>query len=303
MRVLVTGASGMIGAAVCDALLARGDEVAGLSRDPARARSTNPTVTWHAWDPANERPPEAAYEGVDAVVNLIGENINQRLTDAAKQRISDSRVRATKNLVDGMLAATPTPPILVSQCAVGYYGDHGEAIIDESTPPASTWTARMCVEWEREALAAEQGDVRVAVLRTAPVLDPEGGLLKQLLPVFKVGVGGPLAGGRQYMPLIHRDDEVGLILWALDNRPVTGAVNAALPSPVTNREFSKALGTALRRPAVVPVPRFAVVAMRGEELTEQILASMRVIPRRALDLGYAFRFSEVDAALRNLLRR
>ncbi|HEX2128750.1 MAG TPA: NAD-dependent epimerase/dehydratase family protein, partial [Solirubrobacterales bacterium] len=123
MRILVTGASGMIGSAVCDALLARADEVVGLSRDPQRARSTNPTVTWHAWDPANERPPKAAFDGVDAVINLIGENINQRLTDEAKQRIRDSRVRATKNLVDGMLAAPRTPRTLVSQNAIGYYGD------------------------------------------------------------------------------------------------------------------------------------------------------------------------------------
>jgi hypothetical protein len=303
VRVLISGASGMIGRAVADALLARGDEVAGLTRDPARARNTNPTVSWHTWDPANERPPAESFAEVDAVVNLIGENINQRLTDGAKRRIADSRVRATKNLVDGLLAATPSPPVLISQCAVGYYGDHGEAIVDESTPPDTTWTAQMCAEWEREALAAQQGDVRVAVLRSAPVLDPEGGLLKQLLPVFRLGGGGALAGGRQYMPLIHRDDEVGLILWAIAQQEVTGPLNATSPNPVTNREFTKALAAALRRPAVVPVPRFALVAMRGEELTDQILASMRVIPRRALDLGYAFRFADVDAALRNLLQR
>jgi uncharacterized protein len=302
MRVLITGASGMIGKAVADALLARGDEVVGLSRDPARARATNPTLSWHAWDPANERPPEAAFDEVDGVVNLIGENINQRLTDEAKRRLSDSRVRATKNLVDGLLAATPSPPVLVSQSTVGYYGDHGEAIVDESTPPDTTWTAQLVVEWEQAALAAEGSGTRVAVLRSAPVLDPEGGLLKQLLPVFRLGAGGPLAGGRQYMPLIHRDDEVGMLLWALGNERVTAQVNAASPNPVTNREFSKALGAALRRPALVPAPRFAVVAMRGEELTEQILASMRVVPRRALDLGYEFRFPEVDGALRDLLR-
>ncbi len=133
MRVLVTGASGAIGSAVCDALLARGDEVVGLSRDPAKARHTNPTVTWHAWDPANERPPAEAFAGVDAVINLVGEEINQRLTDEAKQRIHDSRVRATHNLVDGILAASPSPPVLVSQSAIGIYGDHGEAIVDESS--------------------------------------------------------------------------------------------------------------------------------------------------------------------------
>lgn len=301
MRVLVSGATGLIGSAVCDALLARGDEVVGLSRDPAKARSTNPTVSWHAWNPAHERPPEAAFEGVDAVVNLIGENINQRLTPAAKERIRDSRVRATKNLVDGLLAAPRTPPTLVSQCAVGYYGDHGEAIVDESTPPATDWVGTMCAEWEAEALAAERGDVRVAVLRSAPVLDPDGGLLKQLLPVFKLGLGGPLAGGHQYMPWIHRDDEVGLILWALDNSEASGSLNATGATPATNREFSKALGAALHRPAIAPVPRFALTAMRGEELTDQILGSIRAVPRRALDLGYEFRFAAVEPALRDLV--
>jgi uncharacterized protein (TIGR01777 family) len=303
MRVLVSGASGLIGSAVCDALLARGEEVAGLSRDPVRARRTNPTVSWHTWDPAHERPPEAALEGVDAVLNLIGENINQRLTPSAKQRIRDSRVRATKNLVDGMLATTPTPRVLVSQCAVGYYGEHGEAMVDESTPPATDWVGRLCLDWQNEALGAQRGDVRVTVFRTAPVLDRDGGLLKQLLLPFKLGLGGPLAGGRQYMPWIHRDDLVGLLLWALAGDEIQGAVNATAPDPVTNREFSKALAGALNRPAIVPVPRLAIVAMRGEELTDQVLASIRAIPRRALDVGFAFRFPELRPALDDLLAR
>ena len=302
MRVLITGASGLIGSAVCDALLARGDEVVGLSRDPARARSTNPTVSWHAWDPVNERPPEAAFAGVDAVVNLIGENINQRLTDEAKQRIRATRGRATKNLVDGMLAASPTPATLISQSAIGYYGDRGAAIVDESTPPAEGFLAQLVVEWENEALRAAGGGVRVVVFRTGLLLDPDGGLLKQLMLPFKLGVGGPIAGGDQYMPWIHRDDEVGLFLWALDNPKVDGVLNATAPNPVTNRELSKALGRALRRPAVMPVPRLALVALRGSELTEQIAGSYRVIPRRALDLGYGFRYTELDAALRDLLR-
>jgi uncharacterized protein (TIGR01777 family) len=293
----------MIGSALCDALLARGEEVAGLSRDPARARETNPTVAWHVWDPVHERPPDAAFEGVDAVVNLIGENINQRLTPAAKQRIRDSRVRATKNLVDGMLAAPATPRVLVSQCAIGYYGERGDAIVDESTPPAGDWTGQLCRDWQDEALVAAESGVRVTVLRTAPVLDPEGGMLKQLLLPFKLGVGGPLAGGRQYMAWIHRDDEVGLILWALGDEAAGGPLNAAAPNPVTNREFSSSLGRVLGRPAFMPVPRLAVVAMRGEELTDQVLSSIRVIPRRAVDLGFAFRFPELEPALRDLLGR
>ena len=302
MRVLVTGATGLIGSAVCDALLARGEEVVGLSRDPAKARSTNPTVSWHAWDPANERPPEAAFEGVDAVVNLIGEEINQRLTDEAKRRIRDSRVRATKNLVDGMLAANPQPATLISQAAIGIYGDRGEAIVDESTPPGDGFLPQIVVEWENEARRAEGPGVRVVIFRTGLVLDPDGGLLKQLGLPFKLGLGGPLAGGGFYMPWIHRDDEVGLILWALDTPQVSGTLNATAPNPVTNRELSQALGRALHRPSLIPAPRLAIVAMRGEELTEQITGSYRVIPRRAQDLGYAFRFTDVDAALADLYR-
>ncbi|MGH2951741.1 MAG: TIGR01777 family oxidoreductase [Solirubrobacterales bacterium] len=303
MRVLVTGASGMIGSAMCDSLLARGEEVAGLSRDPARGRRTNPTVSWHAWDPAVERPPEAAFEGVDAVVNLIGEDLNQRLTAEAKHRIHESRVRATKNLVDGMIGARQPPGVLVSQCGTGYYGDRGDSILDESAPPGNDWVAQLCADWEAEALAAAQAGIRVCVFRSAPVLDPGSGLLKQLVLPFKLGVGGPIAGGRHYLPWIHRDDEVGLFLWALAEEQASGSLNASAPNPVTNREFSKALGTVLRRPAFAPIPKLAVAALRGPELTETVVtASQRAVPRRALDLGYEFRFTEIEPALRDLLR-
>jgi uncharacterized protein (TIGR01777 family) len=302
MRVLVSGASGMIGSEVCDALLARGDEVVGLSREPTRASGTNPTVSWHAWDCANERPPDDAFQGVDAVVNLIGEEINQRLTPEAKQRILQSRERATKNLVDAIVAASPRPGVLVSQSAVGYYGDRGEAIVDESQPPGEDFLAQVPVAWEAAAREVEHTGVRLVIFRSAPVLDPEGGLLKQLLLPFKLGVGGPIAGGRQYMPWIHRDDEVGLYLWALDNGELSGVFNATAPQQVTNREFSKALGRVLRRPAIAPVPKAAVAALRGSELAEAVSGGQRAVPRRALDAGYRFRFPELEPALRNLLR-
>lgn len=303
MRALVTGASGMIGSAVCDALLARGDEVVGLSREPERVRRSNPTIAWHRWDPASERPPADAFTGVDAVLNVIGENINQRLTPASKKRIHASRVRATKNLVDGMAAASEGPRVLVSQSAVGYYGDRGEAIVDESTGPGAGFLAELPVEWENAARGAEDTGARVAIMRSAPVLDPAGGLLKQLLLPFRLGVGGPLAGGNWYLPWIHRDDEVALLLWAAENPEVTGTFNAAAPNPVTNREFSKALGRVLRRPSSLPVPKLAVRAVVGEELADAVIGSLRVVPRRALDLGYRFRWPEIEPALRDLLRR
>src|SRR6476659_1548788 len=254
MRILVTGASGFLGSAVCDALLARGDEIVGLSRNPERARQANPTVTWHAWNPTAERPPASALEGVDGIVNLIGEPIDQRWNQAAKRRIRDSRERATKNLVDAMSATEPRPGTLVSQSGAGYYGDRGDALVDESAGPGSSFDAEVCVAWEEAAREAEKIGVRVVVTRTGLVLDPEHGLLKQLLFPFRLGIGGPLAGGGQYMPWIHVDDEVRLVLWALDTERASGAYNATAPNPVTNREFSKALGRALGRPAVVPLP-------------------------------------------------
>jgi uncharacterized protein (TIGR01777 family) len=297
----------MLGSSLCDALLARGEEVAGLSRDPDRARSTNPTVRWHRWNPAIERPPAEALEEVDVVVNLVGEEINQRLTEEAKQKIRDSRVRATKNLVDALVAARSEarnggPRALISQSAVGYYGDHGSAMVDEEAGPGQSALSQLAVDWEDAAREAEPAGIRVAIFRTGLVLDPEGGLLKQLLLPFKLGVGGPLAGGAQYMPWIHRDDEMGLFLWAMENDRVNGTLNATAPNPVTNKEFSKELGRVLGRPAIAPVPKLVLRAMRGEELTESILGSLRVIPRRALDLGYEFRWPELEPALRDLLR-
>lgn len=303
MRVLVTGASGFLGSRVCDALLARGDAVVGLSRDPQRARSTNPTVTWHAWNPVSERPPDSALEAVDGVINLIGESILQRLTHEAKERILESRERATKNLVDAISAAEPRPGALVSQSAVGYYGDRGEAMVDESTPPGEAFDAQVCVAWEAAAREAEQVAVRVAVTRTAPVLDPEEGLLKQLLPPFRLGLGGPLAGGRQYMPWIHVEDEIRLLLWALDTEGASGTFNAAAPNPVTNRQFSRTLGRVMGRPALVPVPKLAVKARFGGELGDIITRGQRVIPRRALDAGFEFHHPELEPALRDLLHR
>jgi uncharacterized protein (TIGR01777 family) len=303
MRVLVTGASGFLGSAVCDALLARGDEIVGLTRDPQRARQGNPTVTWHAWSPAAERPPASALEGVDGVVNLVGEPIGQRWTEAAKQRIRDSRERATKNLVDAISATEPRPKTLVSQSAVGYYGDRGEAVVDESTGPGSTFDADVCVAWETAAREAEKVGVRVAVVRSGLVLDPEHGLLKQLLLPFKLGVGGPLAGGGQYMPWIHVDDEVRLLLWALDTDGASGTYNATAPNPVTNREFSKALGRVLGRPAVIPLPKLALKARFGGELGEVAAGGQRTIPRRAMDAGFEFRHPELEPALSELLRR
>ncbi|MGZ5311963.1 MAG: TIGR01777 family oxidoreductase [Solirubrobacterales bacterium] len=302
MRVLVTGASGTIGAAVCDALLARGDEAVGLTRDPRKAKGTNPTVNWHAWQASTERPPPQAFVGVDAVVNLIGEEINQRLTGEAKGRIRESRITGSRNLLQGIAALGERPKVFVGQSAIGYYGDRGERMLDEEAPPGEGFGAEVPVEWEAAQQEAGELGMRLVILRTGLILDKDSGLLKELLPPFKLGVGGPLAGGDQYMSWIHLDDEVGMILWALDNDQVSGVINATAPNPVTNKEFSKALGGALGRPSFFPAPKLAVAALRGRELAEMVTGSARVIPRRAQDLGYGFRYPEIRPALEAALR-
>jgi uncharacterized protein len=302
VRVLVTGATGLIGSALCDALLARGDEVVGLTRDPEKARPKNPTVSWYGWRATTERPPAAAVEGIDGVVNLIGEEINQRLTDQAKIRIRESRIVGTRNLLQGIQASSTEPSVFVGQSAIGYYGDRGAQIVDEESEPGEGFAAEVPVDWERAEREAEDSFDRVVILRTGLVLTKNGGLLKQLLLPFKLGVGGPIAGGDQYMSWIHLEDEVGLILWALDDDRVSGVINATAPNPVTNREFSNALGRALHRPALVPIPKFAVSALRGGELADTVAGGARVVPRRALDLGYEFRQPELDEAIRSALR-
>jgi hypothetical protein len=302
MRVLVTGASGLIGSALCDALLARGDEVVGLTRDPEQARPKNQTVRWHAWRATTERPPPEALEGVDGVVNLIGEEINQRLTDEAKVRIRESRLVGTRNLLQGIESSSTEPSVFVGQSAIGYYGDRGAQILDEESQPGEGFTAEVPIDWEAAEREAEGIFDRVVIFRTGLVLSKHGGLLAQLLLPFKLGVGGPIAGGEQYMSWIHLEDLVGLFLWALDDHRVWGTINATAPNPVTNREFSKALGRALHRPAVVPVPKFAVMALRGGELADAVAGGARVLPRRALDMGYEFRHPDLDEALRSALR-
>ena len=301
MRVLVTGASGFIGSALCDALLARGDSVIGLSRDPQRARGTNPSVVWHAWEPTLERPAAAAFENVDGVVNLEGEKINQRWTDEAKRRIMESRRTGTRNLIATIAGLERKPKVLVNQAAIGFYGDRGDAMVDESAEPGEGYDAEVVREWEAAAHEAEGIGLRLVVVRTGHVLDASGGLLGELLPPFKLGLGGPIAGGRQYVSWIHIDDEVGILLWALDNEAIDGTINSTAPNPVTNREFAQAIGRALGRPASVPVPGFVLDLKFGSEFGKVLRGGQRVLPRRALDLGYQFRYSDIDSALKNLL--
>jgi uncharacterized protein (TIGR01777 family) len=301
MRVLVTGASGRIGKALCGELLNHGDEVVGLTRDPDKAAAAQPQMTWHAWEPTLERPTEAAFEGVDAVVNLVGEKINQRWSDDAKRKIMDSRKVATHNLVGTMEGLAAKPKVLVSQSAVGYYGNRGDEVLDESSAPGEGFDASVCVEWEKAAHEVDRAGVRLAIVRTGQVMETGGGILGELLLPFKLGLGGPLAGGKQWVPWIHLSDEVGILIWALDTESVTGVVNGTAPNPVTNKEWSKALGKALGRPAVLPIPGIAVEVKFGREFGKVAQGGQRVLPKRTEELGYAFRFPMIDGALRDLV--
>jgi uncharacterized protein len=301
VRVLVTGASGMIGRALCDALFARGDDVVGLTRDPSRARAANPRVTWHKWEPTLERPDPAAFEGVDGVVHLLGERIDQKWTDEAKERIMESRRQGTHNLVQAIAALETPPKVLVSQSGVGHYGDRGDEVVNESDGPGDSFDARVTVAWEAAAHELDPTGVRLVVVRTGQVLSTKGGMLKEMLPPFKLGVGGPLAGGDQYISWIHIDDEVGILLWALDHENVSGVVNASSPNPATNKDFSKALGRALNRPAVMPVPGLVLDLKFGKEFGQVLRGGQRVIPKRAEELGYEFKHPDLDEALGDLL--
>ncbi|HEX5984508.1 MAG TPA: TIGR01777 family oxidoreductase [Solirubrobacterales bacterium] len=301
MKVLVTGATGTIGQALCDALFARGDDVVGLTRDPSRARSGNPRVEWRKWEPTLERPDPSAFDGVDGVVHLLGERIDQRWTDEAKRKIMETRRTGTHNLVQGIEALERKPKVLVSQAAVGYYGDRGAEEVDESDGPGESFDAEVVKAWEAAAHELDGGEVRLVVLRSGQVLTPRGGMLKEMLTPFKLGVGGPLAGGGQYVSWIHIEDEVGIILWALDDEKVSGTINATAPEPATNKDFSKALGRAVGRPAVMPVPGLVLDLKFGREFGQVLRGGQRVIPKRALELGYEFKYPQLDAALDDLL--
>ena len=237
---------------------------------------------------------------MDAVVHLAGEPVAQRWSAKAKEAIRASREDGTRNLVAGIAAADPRPGVLVSSSAVGYYGKHGDERVDEASGAGADFLAGVCVAWEREALAARDLGLRVVCVRTGVVLDKSGGALKTMLPPFKAGVGGPVAGGRQYLPWIHVDDVVGIYLHAIDDAGWNGAFNATAPEPVTNKEFSKALGRALHRPAVAPVPALALRALYGE-MAEIVTEGQRAVPAAALAQGYAFSHPDLDAALTDAL--
>ena len=304
MRVAVTGATGTLGRALVRELRVRGDEGTALSRNGERARAQLgvDAATWS--DPKAERPPADALRGRDGVVHLLGETVAQRWSGEARREIRDSRVLATRNLVDalGELPESERPRVLVSQSATGWYGARGDERLDEAEPAGDDFLAAVVRDWEAEARRAEEHGVRVVTTRTGVVLSESGGALDKMLPFFKAGIGGPVAGGRQYVPWVHLDDVAGAVLFALDTEAARGPLNVTAPEPVTNGELSRTLGRVLRRPAFAPVPGLAVKALYGEMATI-VTTGQRAVPARLTELGYEFRRPELEAALRDATGR
>ena len=298
MKVFVTGATGFLGTQLCSALLARGERVVALTRTLATGQAKLPrSVQLIEGDPAKAGAWMDAIAGCDAVVNLAGEKVLARWTPELKTRILASRVQSTRNVVEAINRA-PTPPALVSASAVGIYGLREDEELDETSTHGSDFLATVCAEWEAEALKLEKA--RVAIVRIGVVLGDGGGALEKMLTPYKLFVGGPLGSGRQWLSWIHIADLVGILLLAIDSPQVRGPVNATAPHPATMKEFGRALGRALGRPSWAPVPGFAVKAIFGQA-AEILLEGQRVLPRRALSLGYQFKYETLEVALGELV--
>jgi uncharacterized protein (TIGR01777 family) len=306
MRVFVAGGSGMVGSRLVRALHQRGNQVVLLTRRPEAVRETlGPSCTVVAGDPVQPGPWAEAVDDCDAVVNLTGENLfNRRWNEDFKKRLRDSRVLSTRHVVEALArkprTASGAPKTLVNASAIGYYGPRGDEELTEESPPGDDFLARMCVEWEQAARAAEGQGVRVAVVRIGVVLGRDAGAIPKMLTPFKMGVGGPIGSGSQWLSWVHHADIVGILLLALDNPAAQGPVNGTAPQPVTNRDFARALGRALHRPAFLPTPGFGLKLLMGE-VAEMLTTGQRVLPAKALALGYKFKFPDLDAALADVL--
>src|SRR5579883_50782 len=297
MNITISGASGLIGRRLLKALGASGHALHILSR---HAGTNVPNgVRLSPWDPA-KAPPRESLEAADAVVHLAGEPVAQRWTPEVKRRIRESRVEGTRRLVEALAGVSRKPAVLVCASAIGYYGDRGDELLDESAPPGSGFLPEVCVAWEREAQRAAAVGLRVALIRIGLVLDPRGGALRRMLPPFRFGIGGRLGSGQQWMSWIHIEDLVELFRFAID-QPVSGPLHGTAPEPVRNLEFTRELAAALRRPALLPVPRLALWALFGE-MAGVLLESQRAVPQAAEAAGFRFRHRQLGPALADLLR-
>ena len=296
MNILMTGASGFLGGALVPFLTRGGHRISRLVRsrpDAAQGRIL--------WDPAAGKLNASELEGFEAIVHLSGETIAQRWTAKRKQRIYDSRIQSTRLLVETLTGLSRPPQVLVAASAIGYYGDRGDEVVREDSPPGSLWLSRLCRDWEAATRPASPQGLRVVNLRFGIILSPEGGALAPMLLPFRLGLGGRVGSGRQWMSWIALDDVLGVVQHALSAPTLAGPVNVVAPHPVTNREFTQTLGRVLGRPAVFPLPAGLARLVLGEMANELLLASARVAPARLQETQYAFRFTELEAALRVLL--
>jgi uncharacterized protein len=296
VRVLITGATGLLGRQIARCF----ERPVVLARDPAAARAKLGEVESHPWHADKGPPPKEAFEGVQTVFHLVGESIDARWTARKKRRLWESRVLGTRHLVETLGALGARPRVLVSTSGVSYYGDRGDEELREDAGPGRGFLAELAVEWEREAQAAHALGLRVVCVRMGVVLADEGGALPQMRWPFRLGLGGRMGGGRQWLSWVHLDDAVGLLLHAAHHHEIEGAMNAASPQPVRNAEFTRALARALRRPAFLVVPRLAVRALFGER-ADLLFGSQRILPHVALHTGYTFRYPALGPALEVLL--
>jgi uncharacterized protein (TIGR01777 family) len=308
MKVLIAGATGMIGSELARALIRDGVSVSALVRDPARAATLLPGVTAHTWAGVADPPPAQAFDGVDAVVNVVGESMAaRRWSTAQKQRLRDSRVGVTRALVAAMRGTGHPARVLISASGAAYYGDRGDEILTEASSSGQGFVAELARDWEAEAARASDGGsgraaaARVVHLRSGVVLSRSGGILSKILLPFRLGLGGRLGDGNQWFPWIHLDDAIGIIRHALRDDGVSGPLNLVGPEPVTNREFTTALGEALSRPTLLAVPSFALRLTLGQMADELLLTSQRVMPVRTLESGYQFRYPLLRPALASVL--
>jgi uncharacterized protein (TIGR01777 family) len=298
VKIAISGASGFIGRRLLKNLAAAGHTMHALSRHAGTNMPAGVRVS--VWDPMKGTPPEESLRDADAIIHLAVEPVAQRWTSDVKRKIRESRVTGTRNLVQALAGLQRKPEVLVCASAVGYYGSRGEEILRESSAPGNGYLAEVCVAWEKEAQAAEALGIRVAQVRTGLALDARGGALQRMLPPFRMGAGGRLGDGRHWIPWIHLDDLAGIFEFALSN-PVRGGLNGAAPYPVTNAEFTGILAQAVHRPAIFPVPRFALSLLFGE-MSEILFASQRAVPVAAEAAGYRFRFPQLGVALADILR-
>jgi len=298
MKITLTGGSGFIGRRLMKTLAASGHTVHILSRHAGT--NLPPGVKLSVWDSLKGEPPADALDGADAIIHLAGEPVAQKWSAAAKLKIRDSRVGGTARLIQALSTISQRPAVLVSASAIGIYGDRGDEILTEASKPGEGFLADVCREWEKEANMAESLGMRVVKIRIGIVLDKNGGALAKMLPAFRNFAGGRLASGKQWMSWIHLHDLSGLFKYAVEN-PVKGVLNGTAPNPVTNAVFTKELATALRRPAMFPVPAMALKAIFGE-MSEMLTGGQRVLPKAAQAAGFQFQFPELGPALADLLK-